>query len=167
MKQRSARKMTRAAFLRTPYLILRRAGVKHEFTSVPFGRARSPSAPKETDGPAVRPYQVLRHERSGKLERFKEICSRSKRQRRYLKRVRRRTDSPWRTCGSAPGIQIAHADDPESFRGSQCSIGADRTGIPEVNRAFSAKCFFDFHNPWGAAPGFDVNVAPSALEAIS
>ena len=57
--------MTRAAFLRTSYLILWRSRVKHELDDrdLSFGRARSPSAPKETDGPAVRPYQLSRHER--------------------------------------------------------------------------------------------------------
>src|SRR6184192_2183001 len=34
-----------------------------DFVNCWFGRARSPSAPKETDGPAVRPYQLSRHER--------------------------------------------------------------------------------------------------------
>jgi hypothetical protein len=65
------------AFLRTPYLILWRARVKREltlwliknppkrsdlddFVSCHLGRARSPSAPKKTDGPAVRPYQLSR-----------------------------------------------------------------------------------------------------------
>lgn len=37
-----------------------------------FGRARSPSAPNETDGPAVRPYQLSRHERK-EPERFKSF----------------------------------------------------------------------------------------------
>ena len=32
-----------------------------DFVAYWFGRARSPSAPKEKDGPAVRPYQLSRH----------------------------------------------------------------------------------------------------------
>ena len=31
-----------------------------DFVNCYFGRARSPSAPRETDGPAVRPYQLSR-----------------------------------------------------------------------------------------------------------
>src|SRR5204863_7003087 len=43
-----------------------------DFVNCWFGRARSPSAPKETDGPAVRPYQLSRHERK-ESERFKSF----------------------------------------------------------------------------------------------
>ena len=34
-----------------------------DFVNCYFGRARSPSAPKDTDGPTVRPYRLSRHER--------------------------------------------------------------------------------------------------------
>ncbi len=45
-----------------------------------------------------------------------------------------------------------HANNPESFRGSQFSIGADPTGVPEVNRpAVAGLLISDFHNP-GALP---------------
>ena len=43
-----------------------------DFVNCYFGRARSPSAPKETDGPAVRPYQLSRYERK-ESERFKSF----------------------------------------------------------------------------------------------
>jgi hypothetical protein len=53
--------------------------------------------------------------------------------------------------GQRPRNSNRHANNPESFRGSQFSIGVDPTGVPEVNRAFSANVFCDFHNP-GALP---------------
>jgi hypothetical protein len=35
--------------------------------------------------------------------------------------------------------------------------------VQEVSRAFSAGGFSLFHESWGAAPGFEVNAAPLAL----
>ena len=45
-------------------------------------------------------------------------------------------------------------------------LALNPTRVPDVTRAFSANVFLIFITLGGAAPGFDVNVAPSALEAM-